>query len=73
MAGPHHFVGVRPRRGKLGVLMGRFMDKWGLWIALVVVGSIIAYGVISGYMRESEPTGKGAAAPTAPGPSLKTE
>ena len=49
------------------------MDKWGLWIALVVVGSIIAYGAISGYMRESEPIGKGAAAPTAPGPSLKTE
>ncbi len=40
--------------------MQRFLDKWGLWIALVVIGSIISYGLISGYLKEEEPTGKGA-------------
>jgi len=40
--------------------MQRFLDKWGLWAALVIVGSIIAYGLISGMMKTEEPTGKGA-------------
>jgi hypothetical protein len=40
--------------------MQRLLDKWGLWIALVVVGSIIAYGIVSSYMRPEEDTGKGA-------------
>jgi hypothetical protein len=39
--------------------MQRFLDKWGLWIALVVIGSIIAYGLISGYLKQEEPSGKG--------------
>ncbi len=41
--------------------MQRFMDKWGLWIALFVVGGIISYGLISGYLKEDEPAGKGGA------------
>ena len=40
--------------------MQRFLDKWGLWVAFVVVGSIIAYGLIAGMMKEEEPAGKGA-------------
>ncbi len=39
--------------------MQRLLDKWGLWIALVVIGSIIAYGLISGYLKEDESTSKG--------------
>ncbi len=38
--------------------MQRLLDKWGLWVALVVIGSIIAYGLISGYLKEDEPAGK---------------
>jgi hypothetical protein len=34
--------------------MQRFMDKWGLWAAFVVVGSIIAYGLIAGLMKEDD-------------------
>ncbi len=40
--------------------MQRLLDKWGLWIALVVVGSVIAFGLISGYLKEEAPTGKAA-------------
>ncbi len=40
--------------------MQRFMDKWGLWIALFVIGGIISYGLISGYLKEDEDAGKGA-------------
>jgi hypothetical protein len=43
--------------------MQRLLDKWGLWIALVVIGSIISYGLISGYMKVEEPAGKGVKAP----------
>jgi hypothetical protein len=42
--------------------MQRFMDKWGLWAAFVIVGSIIAYGLIAGLMKaEEKPTAKNAA------------
>jgi hypothetical protein len=34
--------------------MQRFMDKWGLWAAFVIVGSIIAYGLIVGLLKEEE-------------------
>ncbi len=48
--------------------MQRFLDKWGLWFAFVIVGSIIAYGLISGLMKEEEkPTGKNAAVEAAHG------
>jgi hypothetical protein len=44
------------------------MDKWGLWFAFVIVGSIIAYGLISGLMKEEEkPNAKNAAADAAHG------
>jgi hypothetical protein len=33
--------------------MQRFLDKWGLWAALVVVGSIILFGLIHGYLDTS--------------------
>ncbi len=46
--------------------MQRFMDKWGLWAAFVVVGSIIAYGLITGLMKaEPEPPAKNAASKAA--------
>jgi hypothetical protein len=38
--------------------MQRFLDKWGMWFALVIVGSIIAYGLISGLMKEEAPATK---------------
>ncbi len=38
--------------------MQRFMDKWGLWIALFVIGGIISYGIISGLMKPEESNGK---------------
>ena len=42
--------------------MQRFMDKWGLWFAFVIVGSIIAYGLIAGLMKpDDQPTAKNAA------------
>ena len=48
--------------------MQRFMDKWGLWMAFVIVGSIIAYGLIAGIMKEEEPSGKGVNKPAAGSP-----
>jgi hypothetical protein len=48
--------------------MQRFLDKWGLWAAFVVIGSIIAYGLITGLMKaEPEPPAKNAATKAAPG------
>jgi hypothetical protein len=41
-----------------GFPMQRFMDKWGLWIALFVIGGIISYGIISGLMKPEESNGK---------------
>ena len=53
--------------------MQRFLDKWGLWFAFVIVGSIIAYGLISGLMKEEEkPPAKNAATQAAPG-ALKVD
>ena len=53
--------------------MQRFLDKWGLWAAFVVVGSIIAYGLISGLTKEEEkPPAKNATSKAAPG-ALKVE
>ena len=49
--------------------MQRFLDKWGLWAALVVVGSIIAYGIISGLMKPEEPASNKGANKTAPAAS----
>ncbi len=40
--------------------MQRFLDKWGLWFALVVIGSIISYGLIAGLLKEDEDANKGA-------------
>ena len=34
--------------------MQRLLDKWGLWIALFVVGGIISYGIISNFLRPEE-------------------
>ncbi len=49
--------------------MQRFLDKWGLWFAFVIVGSIIAYGLIAGLMKEEEkPPPKNAATKAAPAP-----
>jgi hypothetical protein len=45
--------------------MQRLLDKWGLWIALVVIGSIIAYGLIAGYLKEDVDTSKGVKKPAA--------
>ena len=28
--------------------MQRLLDKWGLWVAFVVVGSVIAFGLFRG-------------------------
>ena len=53
--------------------MGRFFDKWGLWIAFFLVGGVIAYGLISGLMKEEEkPPPKNAATQAAPG-ALKAD
>ncbi len=52
--------------------MQRFLDKWGLWFAFVVVGSIIAYGLIAGLMKEEEkPSGQKAAVQAAHGNAAK--
>jgi hypothetical protein len=48
-----------PRKAK-GFPMQRFLDKWGLWFALVVIGSIISYGLIAGLLKEDEDANKGA-------------
>jgi hypothetical protein len=49
--------------------MQRFLDKWGLWIALVVVGSIITYGIVAGSMKTYDEPGKGANKAAAPAPA----
>jgi hypothetical protein len=53
--------------------MQRFLDKWGLWFAFVIVGGIISYGLISGLMKEEEkPVAKNAATKAPPG-ALKVD
>ena len=47
--------------------MQRFMDKWGLWAAFVIVGSIILWGLVFAPGRPvEEKKGPGSNLPAAP-------
>jgi hypothetical protein len=51
---------------KAGIPMQRFWDKWGLWVAFVVVGSVIAYGLFRGLTN----TDRAADAASKPGSAI---
>ncbi len=58
---PSH-AGMRLRRGRPGSLLQRILDKWGLPVLAVVIGSMILWGLFFAPGRPKEDANAPAAA-----------